>query len=103
MQLKKSSAEVRDIQDLCSLDARISTLEGRDEKGCLLSTKKKATVDVDHRSDSSFLLVNVSKLFLVDVDQTALFQPVYGPRSSMSVDMSISVNVHFTTLFIPPQ
>ena len=77
--------------------------EGRDEKGCLLSTEKKAAVDVDHRPDSSFLLVKVSKLFLVDSDQTALFQPVYVPRSSMSVDMSTSVDVHFTTLFITPQ
>ena len=30
--------------------------KGRDEKGCLLSTKKKAAVDVDH---PAFLLVDV--------------------------------------------
>ena len=37
--------------------------------------------------------VNATALFLVDINQTALFQPV---------DVTTSVNVHFTALFITP-
>ena len=37
---------------------------GRDEKGCLLSTKKKAVVDVDHY------------FYLIDVDHPAFFNLV---------------------------
>ena len=43
---------------------------GRDEKGCLLSTEKKAAVDVDRQPDSYFLgrLRPDSLFLLVDVD-----------------------------------
>ena len=59
---------------------RASSLHwGRDEKGCLLSTEKKAAVDVDHRPDSSFL----------------------GRRQPDS--SFLLVDVHFTTLFITPE
>ena len=37
------------------------------------------------------------KKAVVDVDQTALFQPVNGRPSSTSVD------IHFTALFITPE
>ena len=47
--------------------------------------------------------VDATALFLVDVNQTTLFQPVDGRRSSMSVKMSTSVDVHFTALFITPK
>ena len=49
---------------------KIYTQIGRDEKGCLLSTEKKAAVDVDRRPDSCFLgrLRPDSLFLLVDVD-----------------------------------
>ena len=38
--------------------------------------------------------VDATALFLVDVNQTALFQPIDGRRSLTLVDVSTSVDVH---------
>ena len=40
--------------------------------------------------------IHATALFFVDINQTALFQPVGGQRSSTSID------IHFTALFITP-
>ena len=51
---------------------------------------------------TSTVNVDDTALFLVDVDQTALFQSVDGQPLSTLADMSTSVVVHFTAFFITP-
>ena len=80
-------------------------LGGRDEKGCVLSTEKKAAVDHyitqtltplhfstgRRQPDFTFLLVDTTALFLVDVDQTALLHW----SAQLHFSWSTSTRLHF--------
>ena len=97
---------------------------GRDEKGCLLSTEKKAVVDVDQlRTEVFYWSTSTTAFFnLVDVDlpfskwstSTCLFltgQPAFfnlvdvlvDRRCSLtSIDTVDAVDVRFPAFFITP-
>ena len=64
------------------LHCKIALELGRDEKGCLPSTKKKAVVDVDHY----FYLVDVDHpaFFMVEVDNSAFFME--GWKRQVDID-----------------
>ena len=84
---------------------------GRDEKGCLLWTEKKAAVDVDHLPDSSFLgrCRPSCHFLLVDVDGTfdgqngTFYDLTWSTLTTAFFNLDGAVGVHFTALFITPK